>query len=145
MRVPFSISRRQMLAQCSTGFGSMALASLLPGAVRQPHFIPKAKSVIFCFMSGGVSHVDSFDPKPRLKQEAGKPMPVAVKPTMFNDVGNIMPSPWEFTRHGESGIPVSELFPHIASCADDLCVIRSMTSEGNEHAQANYFIPLLSG
>ena len=140
MRVPFSISRRQMLAQCSTGFGSMALASLLPGAVRQPHFIPKAKSVIFCFMSGGVSHVDSFDPKPRLKQEAGKPMPVAVKPTMFNDVGNIMPSPWEFTRHGESGIPVSELFPHIASCADDLCVIRSMTSEGNEHAQANYFI-----
>ncbi len=118
----------------------MALSSLLPGAGRKPHFTPKAKSVIFCFMSGGVSHVDSFDPKPLLEREAGKPMPVPVKPTMFNDVGNIMPSPWKFTRHGESGIPVSELFPHIASCADDLCIIRSMTSEGNEHAQANYFI-----
>lgn len=141
------LSRREMLSGCSTGFGSLALSSIMPGAKGQSlengrilDFPPKAKSVIFCFMSGGVSHVDSFDPKPRLKQEAGKPMPVAVKPTMFNDVTGIMPSPWEFSRYGESGIEVSELFPHIATCADDLCVIRSMTSKGNEHAQANYFI-----
>ena len=144
---PNRLSRRRMLSSCSTGFGSLAMASLLPRASGQsltrgriPDIIPKAKSVIFCFMSGGVSHVDSFDPKPRLKEEAGKEMPVEVKPTMFNDVTGIMPSPWNFARHGESGIEVSELFPHMATCADDLCVIRSMTSKGNEHAQANYFI-----
>ena len=141
------ISRREMLTRCSTGFGSLALSSLMPPATgqglkngRSLDFAAKAKSVIFCFMSGGVSHVDSFDPKPRLKQEAGNPMPVEVKPTMFNDVTGIMPSPWEFGRYGDSGIEISELFPHVATCADDLCVIRSMTSKGNEHAQANYFI-----
>ena len=140
-------TRRQMLARCSTGFGSLAFNSLLRGEGRGSEaaraaldFPPKAKSVIFCFMSGGVSHVDSFDPKPRLEREAGKPMPVEVKPTMFNDVTGIMPSPWEFRKRGQSGIEISELFPHIATCADDLCVIRSMTSTGNEHAQANYFI-----
>ena len=138
MRRP--ISRREILARCSTGFGAMAFGSMTGAAIRKPHFAPRAKSVIFCFMSGGVSHVDSFDPKPRLKQDAGKPMPVAVKPTMFDDVGAIMPNPWEFQRRGESGIPISELFPHIATCADRLCVVRSMTSKGNEHAQANYFI-----
>ena len=141
------LSRRRMLSSCSTGFGSLALASLMPRLSARPKgraqgldFTPKAKSVIFCFMSGGVSHVDSFDPKPRLEQDAGKPMPVEVKPTMFNDVTGIMPSPWGFSRYGESGLTVSELFPHVATCADELCVIRSMTSKGNEHAQANYFI-----
>ena len=141
------LSRRHMLARCSTGFGSLALSSHLPSAPseqstsgRRPDFLPKAKNVIFCFMSGGVSHVDSFDPKPRLEREAGKPMPVEVRPTMFDDVGGIMPSPWEFARYGQTGIWVSELFPHLASCADELCVIRSMTSKANEHAQANYFI-----
>jgi hypothetical protein len=91
-------------------------------------------------MSGGVSHVDTFDPKPRLKRDHGKPMPVTVRPTMFNQNGNIMASPWEFRNHGQSGLPVSELFPHIGSCADDLAVIRSMTSIANEHAQGNYFL-----
>lgn len=141
------LSRRAMLAQCSTGFGSIALSSLLPrvqsaqeGGNRRPDHVPRTRSVIFCFMSGGVSHVDSFDPKPRLEREAGKPMPVDVRPTMFNDVGGIMPSPWGFGQHGDSGLWVSELFPHIANCADELCVIRSMVSKGNEHAQANYFI-----
>ena len=144
---PRALSRRQVLARCSTGFGGMALSALLPrlraGApdgTRKPDFPQRAKSVIFLFMSGGVSQVDSFDPKPRLEKDAGKPMPGKVQPTMFNDVGGIMPSPWNFDRYGESGIAVSELFPHIATCADDLCVIRSMTSKGNEHAQANYFI-----
>lgn len=143
------ISRRDMLARCSTGFGLVALSGLAaaadpvkssPFAPRPPHFRPKAKSVIFCFMSGGVSHVDTFDPKPRLKRDHGKPMPVTVRPTMFNQNGNIMASPWEFRNHGQSGLPVSELFPHIGSCADDLAVIRSMTSIANEHAQGNYFL-----
>ena len=150
------ISRRDMLARCSTGFGLVALSGLAaedkalaaaadpvrssPFAPRPPHFRPKAKSVIFCFMSGGVSHVDTFDPKPRLKRDHGKPMPVTVRPTMFNQNGNIMASPWEFRNHGQSGLLVSELFPHIGSCADDLAVIRSMTSIANEHAQGNYFL-----
>ena len=100
----------------------------------------RAKSVIFLFMSGGVSHVDTFDPKPRLKFDHGKSMPVPVKPTMFNANGNIMASPWEFKQYGECGLPVSDLFPQIGSCADELAVIRSMTSIGNEHAQGNYFL-----
>ena len=115
-------------------------AAPLPFEPRPPSFRPMARNVIFCFMSGGVSHVDSFDPKPRLARDHGKPMPVPVKPTMFNQNGNILASPWSFRRHGQSGIDVSELFPHIASMADDLAVIRSMTSRGNEHAQANYFL-----
>ena len=141
---PDLVSRRAMLAKCSTGFGLVALSGLMGGgksladapareianpfAPRRPHFTPKVKSVIFCFMSGGVSHVDTFDPKPRLKRDHGKPMPVPVRATMFNENGNIMASPWEFRNHGKSGLPISELFPHIASCADDLGVIRSMTS-----------------
>lgn len=155
---PSRFTRRQLLTRASNGFGMVALSTLLargvlgdssaggqsaaadPFGPRPLHFAPRAKNVIFLFMSGGVSHVDSFDPKPRLKTDHGKPMPVPVKPTMFNANGNIMASPWEFRSCGESGIPVSELFPHIGSCADDLAVIRSMTSVGNEHAQANYFI-----
>jgi hypothetical protein len=131
-----------MLAQCSTGFGALALAGLQPEAFAASHLthhVPKAKHVIFCYMSGGVSHVDSFDPKPRLREEHGKPMPMPIERTQFNENGNIFGSPFEFKQHGESGIPVSDLFPHIASCVDDLAVIRSMTSTVNEHAQANYF------
>ena len=148
-----TITRRNMLARGSIGFGLTALTGLLathrPGlfaAENRTSFHPsrtlppRAKSVIFCFMSGGVSHVDSFDPKPRLKLDHGKPMPVPVKPTMFNANGNIMASPWEFKNYGECGLPVSDLFPHIAECADDLAVVRSMTSIANEHAQGNYFI-----
>ena len=142
------LTRRTMLRQCSLGFGSLALAGLLSergyGALTGdakppgPHFTPKAKRVIFCYMSGGVSHLDSFDPKPELAKRHGQPMPVPVKPTMFNNNGNIMASPWEFKHRGQSGLPVSELFPHIAAHADDLAVIRSMTTKVNEHAQGNY-------
>ena len=97
-----TFSRREALRRTSLGFGSLALAGLMnsrafgaglpPGA---PHFAPRAKRVIFAYMSGGVSHVDSFDPKPALKARHGQPMPVPVKPTMFNNNGNIMASPWE--------------------------------------------------
>jgi hypothetical protein len=136
-----TLSRREMLLRTSSGFGLTAFAGLAAESTpKKPHFAPKIKSVIFCFMSGGVSHVDSFDPKPRLTLDAGKPMPMPVKPTMFNDVKGIMPSPWSFRNYGQCGMPVSELFPHIGSCADDLCLIRSMTSTANEHAQGNYVI-----
>ena len=90
-------------------------------------------------MSGGLSHIDSFDPKPRLQKEAGEPMPFETARTMFNQDGNIWPSPWEFHNYGEAGIPVSDLFPHIAGCADDIAVIRSMTARFMEHAQANFY------
>ncbi len=100
----------------------------------------RARNVIFLYMSGGVSHLDSFDPKPLLQQLAGQPMPGKVERTMFNKNGKIFPSPFEFRRYGQSGIPISALFPRIgAACADELAVIRSMTSKVNEHAQGNYF------
>jgi len=150
---PF-LTRREMLRQTSTGFGFLALSALMadrgyaglaqqaldgPLAVKPPDFEPKVKNVIFCYMSGGMSHVDSFDPKPRLAAEAGQPMPFQTERTMFNDDGNIMPSPWEFTRYGQSGIQVSALFPHIGGVADELTVIRSMTAPFMEHAQANFY------
>ncbi|MDB5338213.1 MAG: hypothetical protein JWN70_3832 [Planctomycetaceae bacterium] len=147
------ISRRQMLQKCSTGFGALALAGMLAesgqagptdlplgAALKKTHHAPRAKHVIFCFMSGGVSHVDSFDPKPRLQKDHGKPMPVKIERTMFNNNGNIMASPFEFAPSGKSGIPVSSMFPHIAKVVDELTVIRSMTSALNEHAQANFFM-----
>ncbi|MDX1984524.1 MAG: DUF1501 domain-containing protein, partial [Bryobacteraceae bacterium] len=128
-------TRREVLARASTGFGLLALKGLAAAT----HHTPKVKNVIFCFMSGGCSHLDSFDPKPRLRKEAGQPMPVPVDRTMFNQNGNIFPSPWEFKNYGQSGIPVSDLFPHMGSVADDLCVIRSMTVKFMEHAQANNY------
>ncbi len=137
------MSRRQMLAQVSTGFGAIALngllgSALLPGAARgAPR--ARAKHVIFLYMSGGVSQVDSFDPKPLLDREHGKPMPTKIERTQFNNNGNIYASPFPFKQHGESGIPVSSMFPHVGECVDDLAVIRSMTSTVNEHAQGNYF------
>ncbi len=148
-----SFTRRQMLQACSTGFGAVALSGLLeaearaaapdhavPGALRTLPYPVKAKHVIFLFMSGGVSHVDSFDPKPRLRQEHGKPMPVKIERTMFNNNGTIMGSPFEFTPSGKSGIPISSMFPQIAKVADELAVIRSITSSVNEHAQGNFFM-----
>lgn len=144
------VSRREMLRRCSLGFGTLALSALFAkpvfasapaGAlVRPPHFRPRAKHVIFAYMSGGVSHVDSFDPKPELQRRHGQPMPVPVKPTMFNDNGNIMASPWAARPRGQSGIEMTDLFPHLAGLADELAVIRSMTSKVNEHAQGNYSI-----
>jgi len=143
------LSRREMLGKTSTGFGMLALSGLMadpsyagltesaPGG--GPHFPPKVKNVIFCYMSGGVSHIDSFDPKPRLAKEAGQPMPFETARTMFNQDGNIMPSPWGFQQYGQSGIPVSDLFPHIAGCVDDIAVIRSMTAKFMEHAQGNFY------
>ena len=138
----YIMNRRQILSKCSTGFGLLALQGLIGQnqLIAKPHFPPKAKNVIFCYMSGGVSHVDTFDPKPKLQEFAGKPMPVKVERTQFNNNGNVFPSPFEFKRHGQSGIPVSSIFPRTAKMVDEIAVIRSMTSKVNEHAQGNYAI-----
>jgi hypothetical protein len=139
-----------MLLRSANGFGAAALAALLaeegraesdgPFAPKKPHFDPKATSVIFLFMDGGPSQVDTFDPKPLLAKYHGQPFPAKVEPTQFNNVGNTLASPWKFKKYGECGLPVSELFPHVATCADDLAVIRSMVSNFSEHTNANYFI-----
>jgi hypothetical protein len=91
-------------------------------------------------MDGGPSQVDTFDPKPRLAKEHGQPFSMQVEQTQFDSVGTVLKSPWGFRNCGESGIPVTELFPHVGECADDLCVIRSMTSLFAEHTRANYFV-----
>jgi hypothetical protein len=132
-----SLSRRELLGRIACGFGGVALSALLaeeaaqaspgnPLASRPPHFPARARRVIFLFMHGGVSHVDTFDPKPRLTALDGQPPPVARPRVEFGGTGNLLKSPWRFHRHGQSGIEVSELFPHVAGCIDDICVIRSM-------------------
>src|SRR5688572_14656689 len=123
-----AMDRRQMLATSANGFGLVALSSLLAKesrAAAKTHFAPKAKNVIFCFMDGGVSHVDSFDPKPKLAELDGKAFTESKNPTA-NGNRQWLKSPWAFKQHGKSGLPVSELFPHIATCADDIAVVRSM-------------------
>ncbi|MEM9283196.1 MAG: DUF1501 domain-containing protein [Verrucomicrobiota bacterium] len=134
------MNRRKFLRTSSLGFGMLGLQSLARGGnLPLTHHAPKAKNVILVYLSGGLSQVDSFDPKPKLNHMAGQPMPTPVKGTMFDNVGTIMPSPWEFKSRGRSGLPVSELFPHIAAMADELCVVRSMVSHASEHAQGNFF------
>ncbi|MEM7784489.1 MAG: DUF1501 domain-containing protein [Planctomycetota bacterium] len=151
-----------MLKQSACGFGSVALAALMsqrsyagltqpasssdpertgnPLSPRQPHFAPKAKSVIYLYMDGGPSQVDTFDPKPLLKQENGQPFKMKVEPTQFNNIGKTLNSPWKFKQYGECGTPVSDLFPNVAKHVDDLAIIRSMTSDFSEHTNANYFL-----
>ena len=147
-----SITRREMLSLCSNGFGSLALLGLMgskafgnvisdsPMTPRPPHLVPKAKNIIFLYMDGGVSHVDTFDPKPLLDKENGQPFKMKIEPTQFNNNGGVLKSPWEFNHYGQSGTPVSALFPHIASCVDDIAVIRSMVADFSEHTNANYFL-----
>ena len=147
---PTNHSRRDFLAQTACGFGSVALAGFLaqtataagenPLAVKPPQFAARARSVIFLYMDGGVSHVDSFDPKPKLAEYHGKPFPMKRDKTQFENIGNTLKSPWNFKQYGESGLPVSDLFPNIAKHADRLAVVRSMTSEFPEHTSANYFL-----
>ncbi|HVA47621.1 MAG TPA: DUF1501 domain-containing protein [Pirellulales bacterium] len=140
-RRPAALNRREALAAAANGFGLLALAGLSHGNAAAapaasptgPHFAPRAKRVIFCFMDGGVSHVDSFDPKPALDAADGKPFTESKNPTASGN-RQWLKSPWVFRRHGESGMPVSDLFPHIAACADDLAVIRSMKADLPVHS-----------
>ncbi len=161
-------TRRDMLRRCANGFGAVALTSLWadkafcggdtsPGgtstklgslAPRKPHFAPKANSVIFLYMDGGPSQVDTFDPKPMLDRFNGQdPRQVIGKleATQFDNVGRVLKSPWKFHNRGKSGLPISDLFPHVATCADELAVIRSMVSDFSEHTNANYFLHTGSG
>ncbi len=136
------ITRRRILQNGAHGFGWLALQSLLAerALAGRPHFKPRATSVILLFMDGGVSHVDSFDPKPRLAKEHGQPFRRKIEATQFDSIGNVLASPWQFRRHGQSGIEVSALFPQIASVIDDICVVRSMRSGFPEHAQATLML-----
>ena len=108
-----------------------------PLAPKPTHFAAKAKRVIFLFMSGGVSHVDSWDPKPKLFTNAGKMIPVSEFQGRKGEFNMFLKAPqWEFKQHGQSGIEVSSLFPHMAKCVDDMCVIRSMKSDHTNHYEA---------
>src|SRR5438094_907902 len=141
-------TRRQVLRTFANGFGMLGLAGLLsrggaaaslaapspsaaanPLSVKSPPFPAKAKRVIFLFMSGGPSHVDLFDPKPRLVDYAGKPLPFEQPKLVRTQTVNCFPTPYKFRNHGQCGTEVSELFPHLATCVDDMCVIRSMVAD----------------
>ena len=135
------LSRREMIRRSGIGFGTAALGSLLadsaagerksPMAPQPPHFTPKAKRVIHLFMNGGPSHVDTFDPKTALAKNAGKELPFNL-PTE-RKTGAAFPSPYRFNKFGESGTEVSEIFPHVAQCVDDIAVIRSMHADVPNH------------
>ena len=163
------VNRRQWLAQTGAGFGGLALAGLLAndgllagGAPVEstdatarpplpvPHFAPKAKSVIFLFMYGGPSQVDLFDPKPVLDEWHGREIPVFRREDAFNAKTKplAMKSPFQFAKHGESGLDICDQYPELARCADDLCVIRSLHCESNNHGPALFQMQsgsLLSG
>jgi hypothetical protein len=160
--LPHAASRRDFLFRAANGFGSLALASLLsdelsasanpqaavrhpqsvnPLAPKRPHFAPKAKAVIFLFMVGGPSHIETFDPKPVLDKMHGQQLPPSfgeIKSQFVKAGTPLMGSAWKFKKHGQSGLDVSELMPHTATCADDLAVIRSCYTESFVHAPAMY-------
>jgi len=155
-RVREVLTRREMLARTANGFGALALSALFgntasagdAAARRGPHFSPRARNVIFLYMDGGPSQVDTFDYKPMLARHHGKnPQQVIgrVEKTQFDNNGTILRCPWTFRRRGESGLWVSDLFPRIGDCIDDLCVVRSLTSNFSEHTAANYFLHTGSG
>lgn len=147
------LNRRRLLQASAVGFGQVALSALMcsntlqanegpstqaqsPLASRQPHFNARAKRVIFLFMKGGPSHVDTFDPKPMLDRDHGKPLPFALPRVTFAAQGNLLRSPWRFQQHGQSGLPVSDLFPHVAKHVDDLCILRSLHGTNPAHGGA---------
>jgi hypothetical protein len=154
--LPPPLTRRQMLLRCANGFGAVAFAALaaeqaqaegVPGHLRRLHHRARARNVIFLYMDGGPSQVDTFDYKPLLERYHGRdPHTVMrVEPTQFDNVGRVMASPWRFRRRGQSGLWISDLLPHIAGHADKLCIIRSMVSKFPEHTSANYFLHSGSG
>lgn len=147
---PLPRTRREFLRDTANGFGWLALAGLmadrayagLSGAVPRPHHAPRAKHVIFFFMDGGPSHVDTFDSKPTLTKRQGERIgDAAVSKKSQSDANRVwLGSPWKFNSHGQSGLWVSDLLPRIASCADDLCVVRSLIGEQPLHGQQNLLL-----
>lgn len=144
-----SLTRRDLLRSGGMGIGGLALSGVMqdafgndapaalnidsPLAPRQPHFTAKAKRVIHLFLSGGPSHVDTFDPKPALDKYHGQPLPESMHLVTERRTGTVMRSPYKFQRYGESGVEVSEIFPHIGECIDDIAVIRSMQADVPNH------------
>ncbi|MEO8658830.1 MAG: DUF1501 domain-containing protein [Bryobacteraceae bacterium] len=141
-----AITRRDALLTMGSGFGMTAFAGMLGAnaVAKGPHFPAKAKRVIFLFLNGGPSHVDTFDPKPALDKYDGKPVPDSVGPIAaaghIVQVGNLMKSPFSFKRYGQSGTPVSELFAKVGECIDDVCVIRSVYSDIPNHPQGLFMM-----
>ena len=139
-------NRREFLKLTSAGISAMSLSSLINStsnaAAIEPtlHHAAKAKSVILLYMSGGVSHVDTFDPKPLLTKMNGKPMPGRIERTQFDAVGNILGTFWDIKPRGKCGIQMTDMFPNLVEMADDLAVVRDMTASFSEHAQANFFM-----
>src|SRR5882672_8828709 len=144
-----SFSRRELLLEAGRGFGGVALASMLnastvsPLAPKAPHFPAKAKSVIYLFMHGGVSHVDTFDPKPELAKRSGQTISAEMaKGLKTNRIdfakAPMRGSPWKFSRCGQSGMEISELYPGIGSKADEIALIRSCYGDAFDHAPAMY-------
>ena len=143
--VPAMISRRDILRQTALGFGSIALTSLLeeqalaekPRELKKPHFVPRAKRVIFLFMKGGPSQVDTFEYKPQLQRDDGKELPFAKPKVTFSPTGNLLASPWRFTQHGQCGHYVSELFPQVAKHVDDICFLHGLHGTNPAHGAAS--------
>lgn len=137
-----TLPRREMLKLASAGFGQLALAGLVgaadrsPLAVRQPHFTPRAKRVIFLFMHGGPSQMDTFDYKPLLKRDHGKPLPFAKRKVVSAETHNLLQSPWQFKQYGQSGAWVSDLFPQLTKHVDDLCFLKAMWGSNSRHGGA---------
>ncbi|MBT5019906.1 MAG: DUF1501 domain-containing protein [Planctomicrobium sp.] len=140
------VSRRCMLQSSAVGFGHLAMAAMLqkPGDVYATdslnappqHVTPRAKRVIFLFMKGGPSGIDTFDYKPKLQADDGKELPYDKPRVQFAATGALLGSPWKFQQHGESGIHVSELFPHVAQRIDDICVLNSVHGTNAAHGGA---------
>jgi len=140
------LSRRCLLQNSAVGFGSLALQALLKQQSAQAssaspdesrfHFRPRAKRVIFLFMKGGPSHVDTFEYKPQLQEDDGKPLPFDKPRVQFAPTGNLLGSPWKFQQYGECGHFVSELFPHVAQCVDDICFLHSLHGSNPAHGGA---------
>jgi len=140
-------TRRNLLRAAAVGFGHLALTDILhregrtaemqsPLAAQQPHFAPRAKRVIFLFMKGGPSGIDTFDPKPLLQRDDGKELPFDKPRVQFAPTGKLLRSPWKFQKYGESGIEVSELFPNVAQHVDDLCILNSVHGTNPAHGGA---------
>ena len=147
---PGPLTRRQMLLRSANGFGAVALSALLaerafggPLSPRAGTHPARADRVIFLYMDGGPSQVDTFDPKPRLTREHGQPIKMAFPPTQFiphDSAPKVLGSPWKFQPRGQCGTPVSDLLPQIGGRVDDLCVVRSVVANFTEHANANLFL-----
>lgn len=141
-------NRRQLLQASAAGFGHLAFMGMLGDTARADgansvvaspplsHVAARAKRIVFLFMKGGPSHVDTFDPKPMLTRDHGKPLPFDLPRVTFAKQSALLKSPWKFKRYGQSGLPVSELFPHVAKHVDDLCVLRSVHGTNPAHGGA---------